>query len=86
MATIRPRSYFVVLVALLWLAYLAAAEIGWMNAANILSTAGAALSFGILAVISRRSAEHLHTSQMYRFGSFACFAWALGDAIWLLES
>lgn len=86
MATIRSKSYFMVLVALFWVAYIAAAEIGWMNAANIFSTAGAALSFGILAVTSRRSAEYPHTSQMYRFGSYACFAWAVGDAIWLLES
>lgn len=85
MATNRTRTTLLVLLALFWLAYVAISALGWMDAANLLSTAGAILSFGILAIVARRSSERKHVSRMFLFGAFASFSWGAADLIWLVQ-
>jgi len=86
MATIRPRTYLFFLIGLVWLSYVVASAFSLMNLANVLSAAGAMLSAGVLAVISRRSSAQKHISRMFLCGCFASFTWGLADVIWAFES
>ncbi|MEN6562554.1 MAG: bifunctional diguanylate cyclase/phosphodiesterase [Christensenella sp.] len=86
MMSIRPKTYVHILIAFNLLAYALSALLGLSNLANVLSALCALFSAIILAAAARRSSGSKNISFLFRFGSYACFAWFAADTIWTLES